>query len=301
MKQLKIKQKRSLAGWLFILPWFFGLLIFFIQPMVSFVVYSFTNFRFADNGGYVLEALSDGKLANYVKALSADAKYPILIFESFKNLLYQTPIIVFFSLFVAIILNQKFKGRLVMRTVFFLPIIISSGVISTVIKQDLNTIAMTSASESYNLFNVSGLVKLLLESGFPDQIVTVLTTMIANVGDLVWKSSIQILIFIAALLSIPQSYYEAAQVEGATGWETFWKITLPIVSPFVLANTVYTIIDSFTTNGNGVIDYITEYSVKDMNYSYAAAMSWIYFLLILVVLTAVMMASRRMVFYGNKR
>ncbi|MEG1886747.1 MAG: sugar ABC transporter permease [Oscillospiraceae bacterium] len=300
MKRLNMRQKRGIAGWIFIMPWFVGLLLFFIQPMVTFIQYSFTNFRFSDTGGYILSKLEDGPFANYIQALTQDSKFPVQVVNAFKDLIYQTPIIVFFSLFVALILNQKFRGRTAMRAIFFLPIIITAGVISSIIRGDLNSIAMSSSGQSSNLFNATQLMGLLLESGLPENIVNFLTNMVSNVGDLIWKSGIQILIFMSALLSIPSSYYEVAVVEGATGWETFWKVTLPIVSPFVLANTVYTIVDSIT-RGNGAIDYILEYSIKDMNYSYAAAMSWIYFFVVVVILMIVFLLSKRFVFYGNKK
>lgn len=300
VKSRTLRSRRNAVGWIFILPWLIGLLFFFVQPMITFLQYSLTDFTFID-GGYVLRALVGGPFALYQQALTADVKYPQLIVAAFRDLLYQTPVVVFFSLFVAVILNQKFRGRVVMRAIFFLPIIVTSGVIASIIRKDLNSITMAPAGDAANLFDVSMLTSFMLESGLPEQIVTALTTVIANVADLVWKSGIQILIFIAALLAVPPAYYEVAQVEGATGWETFWKVTFPIVSPFVLANTVYTIIDSFTNYGNGVIEYITEYAVKDMNYSYAAAMSWTYFLLILIVLGLVFLLFRRSVFYGNKR
>ena len=149
-------------------------------------------------------------------------------------------------------------------------------------------------------FDVTILTQFLLESGLPNGLVDILTGMIANVADLVWKSGIQILIFMAALLSIPSSFYEVAQVEGASGWETFWKITFPTVSPFVLATIVYTIIDCFTSYDNQAMRYIRDYFMKDMNYSYAAAMAWMYFLLVLIILGLVVLLCRRMLFQKER-
>lgn len=298
MKKSLIR-KREVAGWLFILPWFIGLLLFFIQPMVTFFRYSFTNFVFTKSG-YALNPLKDGLLGNYRQALMGDAQFPQLVFESFRDLLYQVPIIVFFSLFVAVILNRRFHGRLVMRTIFFLPIIITSSVIAQIIRQDTTSVATMPVSGSSNLFDVTTLTQFLLSSGLSSSVVNLLGTVMADVADLVWESGVQILIFLAALLAVPPSYYEVAQVEGASGWETFWKVTFPIVSPFVLANLIYTIVDRFTNYSNGIIQYILTYFMKDMNYSYAAALSWIYLVLIGIVLAVVFLICRRMVFYNNR-
>lgn len=290
----KLMRRREAVGWLFILPWFIGFVLLFIQPMANFFVYSFTNFSF-EGEGYVLKPLENGIWEHYIHALTGDAEFPRLIVEAFEQLLYQVPVIVFFSLFVATILNQKFRGRMIMRTIFFLPIIVTAGVVSEIIQSDMSSIVTLPSAGASNIFDVTMLTEFLLESGFPQGMVDMLTGMIANVADLVWKSGIQILIFMAALLSIPPSFYEVAQVEGASGWETFWKITFPTVSPFVLATIVYTIIDSFTSYDNQAMRYIRDYFMKDMNYSYAAAMAWLYFLLVLVVLGIVLLLCRRMV------
>lgn len=293
-KKSKLIQRREAVGWLFILPWFIGLVLLFIQPMANFFLYSFTAFTF-EGEGFVLKPLENGIFGQYLHALTGDAEFPRLIVESFEGLLYQVPVIVFFSLFVASILNQKFRGRMIMRTIFFLPIIVTAGAVSEIIHADMSSIVTLPSAGASNIFDVTILTEFLLKSGFPQGIVEVLTGMIANVADLIWKSGIQILIFMAALLSIPSSFYEVAQVEGASGWETFWKVTFPTVSPFVLATTVYTIIDSFTSYDNRAMRYIRDYFMKDMNYSYAAAMAWLYFLLVLLVLGLVVLLCRRMI------
>ena len=295
----RLRRKRDAMGWMFILPWFIGLLFFFIQPMVSFFRYSFVDFEFTD-GGYALKPLEDGLFSHYIHAFTGDAEFPQLVMESLRDLLYQVPVVVFFSLFVAVILNQKFHGRMALRVIFFLPIIITSGVIAEIIKGDMSAIATLPASGASNIFDVSALNQFLLDSGLPQNLTDMLGRVIANVADLVWSSGVQILIFMAALLAIPPSHYEVAQVEGASGWEAFWKITFPMVSPFVLANLVYTIIDSFTNYGNQTMSYISSYFTKDFKYSYAAALSWIYFLLVLVLLGMVFLLCRRMVFYNNR-
>lgn len=299
MKHGNLRSRRDEVGWIFILPWVIGFLFFFLQPLVSLLWYSFTDFVLID-GGYELKKLDNGMFMQYVRALTEDARFPRLLLEAVSNLAYQVPIVVFFSLFMASLLNRKFHGRMVMRTIFFLPIIITSGVLAELIRSDVGSFAPVSTNRVGNIFDVSVLSHQLLESGLPAGITNILTGLAANVADLIWTSGIQILIFIAALLAIPPSYYEVAQVEGASGWETFWKVTFPIVSPFILVNLIYSIVDSFTVYSNEVMRYITVYFNRDLDYSYAAAMSWIYFATMLIILGIVFLAFRRSVFYSNE-
>lgn len=293
-----LRSRQESAGWLFILPWFIGAVIFFAQPLFSFLIYSFTNFVFTDTG-YTLEANANGLFAQYWNAFANDAYYPQKILETFRDLLYQVPVIVFFSLFAAILLSKKFRGRTLMRAIFFLPIIVMSGTLSEILHSHMDSIAMLPAAGASNLFDVTMLTSFLLNAGLPEGIVTFLAGLIADVADLVWMSGVQILIFLSALLAVPTSYYEVAQVEGATAWETFWKVTFPIVSPFVLATLIYTIVDSFTNSSNQAMQYIMERFTGDMDYSYAAALSWIYFVIVMMLLGLTFLLCRRFVFYGN--
>ena len=300
MKYLNMKKKRSLAGWLFIMPWLIGLIIFFIQPAFNFLIYSFGNFKILSSGGYELKPLEGSIFTHYINAWTTDATYPLAFTDAFRHFSYEVPIIVFFSLFVAIILNQNFRGRTIMRAIFFLPIIITSGVLGLVIGRDISAVEMGTMSGSGSIYDVTMLTDFLVQAGLPDKIIDTLTGIVGNVADLVWKSGVQILIFLIGLLSIPSSYYEAATVEGATGWETFWKITFPIVSPFILANIIFTLISSCMEVGNGVIIYVLSTATESFNYSYASAMMWMYFLVILVIVAAVFLICSRFVFYGNQ-
>lgn len=299
MKRISITKRRGLAGWAFILPWFVGLCVFFFQPLLSVLRYSFADFTFDEVSGYKLLPLADGLFSNYRDALTADAEFPQRLASTMTDLLYQTPIIVFFSLFVALLLDQKFRGRDTLRAIFFLPVIVTSGVMATIIKGDITLVDMASSNTAVDLFDASVFTQLMQDYGLPEKIVTAVSAVIADIAGLIWRSGVQILLFMSALLAVPATYHEVAKVEGATAWETFWLVTFPTVSPFVLANTVYTIIDTFTTSENRVIAYITEFSTKDFNYSYASAMSFLYFLLILAVLAAVFLAMRKLVFYGS--
>ncbi len=299
MKQMKLKKRRELVGWLFILPWFIGLLLFFVQPVIKFLLFSFFEFKISSATGYELLPLKNGIFQNYVYAWMEDATYPQAFTAAFKNFAYEVPIIVFFSLFMALLLSQDFKGRGVMRTIFFLPIVVTSGAMALVIARGVSQVEMGMTEGSGTLYDISALTELLINSGFPQGLVTGVTDIIARVADLVWKSGVQILIFLIGLLSIPDSYYEAAKVEGATGWEIFWKITFPVISPYILANAVYTLIVSSMSVENGVISHVTTIAMQNYDYSKASAMMWMYFLTILLTVLLLFAVTKKWIFHAK--
>ncbi len=295
--KLTYQKKRGIAGFLFVLPWIIGALLFFVQPLYLLLRLAFTEMSFGETGRYVLEPLQNW-YDNFRSVLTVDAYFSTYLVSSLGGLLYQVPFVVLFSLFSATMLNQDFRGRSVMRTVFFLPVVIGTGLIMNAITQAENNID-TVAAEGSSLFNAAGLVGLLTLSGLPEGLVNVISTMVAGVADLVWSSAIQTLVFLIALLSVPQPYYEVAKVEGATAWETFWKVTFPTVTPYVLALTVYTVIDSFTNINNRALNYIATAANTNLRFSEAAAMAWLYFLLIVAAILLVFFAFRPFVFQNN--
>lgn len=295
--KLTYQKKRATAGFLFVLPWIIGALLFFVQPLILLLRLAFTDMGFGETGRYVLEPLQNW-YDNFRSVLSVDAYFSTYLIGSLGGLLYQVPFVVLFSLFSATMLNNKFHGRTLMRTIFFLPVVIGSGLVMNTITKAEDQIA-TVAAEGSSMFNTSGLVGLLMMAGLPQEVVDVISTMVTGVADLVWSSAIQTLVFLIALLSVPQPYYEVAKVEGATAWETFWKVTFPTVTPYVLALTIYTVIDSFTNINNKALNYIATSANTDMRFSEAAAMAWVYFLLIVVVIVLVFLAFRPFVFQNH--
>ena len=285
MSKLNMKQKQSLAGWAFVTPWIIGLIFFFIQPVTNFLIYSFNTFKMGQ-GGYTLEPL-DNPFKHYIDAWTSDVNYAPRFVGAFEHFLYAVPIIVVFSLFCAILLNQDFKGRGLMRAIFFLPVITTSGVFGLITTRGMSMAGVESANTTEAaMFDVTLLTDFLIESGIPASIVEALSGAVSNVAGLIWNSGVQILIFLIGLLSIPESCYEAARVEGATGWETFWKITFPVVSPFILANFVYTFITECMSTSNGVILYVSELA-GGFRYSQASAMMWMYFLTMVVIVALI--------------
>lgn len=285
------EQKKRWAGFLFILPWLVGFLTLFLRPILSSVRYSVTDATITEGmkGDFI-------GLSLYVKAFSSDQKFVQYLTAELGNFAYHVPVILCFSLFLAVILNQKFHGRTVMRAIFFIPVICGSGVILQIMSGDAMSQSVISGARSSMLYQSSALEQILLNTGLSDDLVKTLTGIVSDIFNLTWKSGLQILLFISGLNAIPPHLYEAAHVEGATSWESFWKITLPMVSPIVIVNLIYTVIDGFTDYQNSVMTYILDFG-KRLEFSYSAALSWIYFVLVGVIVGIVYAVINRRVTY----
>lgn len=284
-KRLSIERKKRLFGFVFLIPWLIGLAVFFIQPLLQTIRFSFSEMYITpETGGYYLTEPDGGLFGQYIRAFTKDADFVRYLTESLQKLLYEVPVIVVFALVIAMILNQKFHGRTFMRAVFFLPVIITSGIIVVTMKDSLNGVAIGGSTQAANIFSSEGLYQLLLSSDVPEQAAQFISTAVNNVVDTVWRAGVQILLYMSALLSIPRSYYEVAEVEGSTAWESFWKITFPLILPMIMVNVIYTIVDSFSSYANSVMRHITMITTRELSISYGSALYWIYFIVVFIIL-----------------
>ena len=303
---MSYEKKKGLYGYGFVALWFIGALMFFIVPLLQSFYYSFHNVA-PEVGEVAVTSLVDNLTGekniflNYKTAFMTDPKFRQYLVEVLKDMALSLPVIVVFSLFVAIIINQKFRGRTFARAVFFLPVIIATGPVYAIITGDLETSGNNSAEQFSTMFEAD-MVDQLLEFvgiyGFGDQFTELLTTITSDILNLVWKCGIQIIIFLSALQGIPPSAKEAAAIEGATSWEFFWKITLPYISPMIVVNIVYTVIDSFTDPTNEVMGRLLEIQ-SEWRYGLSAAMAWSYFGIILVVLGIIFAIMNKLVWYDD--
>ncbi|QGG58736.1 ABC transporter permease subunit [Paenibacillus sp. B01] len=281
-------------GFLFVLPWLLGFIFFFLLPFLTSFRYSLSTIEANSKGIIVTYA----GFANYVNALTVHTSFNRILTESIVNMVVNVPLIIIFSLFLAVLLNQKFLGRSIARSIFFLPVILSSGVIMTLESSSLVQAVNDQAAGAGGLMNSFGayeLARLMLRSGVNETIVLYLTEAVGRIYEIVSQSGVQILIFLAGIQSISPQLYEASKMEGATGYEAFWKITFPMVSPLILVNLVYTIIDSFARNN--MTDLIRETGFTTFNFGLSSAMAWIYFAsILLILLLSVYIVSKR-VFY----
>lgn len=295
MKKIKLTNERrnSLTGLCFTIPWVIGFIYFFLIPFIKAVFYSFSSIKITKNGF----DLSWAGWYNYNKVLFEDTQNMRMIITSVGDMVATVVVVVIFSLFIAIILNQNFKGRGFVRAVFALPIIISSGVIIYLLKQNVLQQNMD-AETTTAIFQATDALKFLTEAGIPQKIVTFFESIVNGVFDMVWNSGMQIILFLSALQTIPSSSYEAAKVEGATAWESFWFVTFPMVGPFLLVNIIYTIIDSFTDTTNNVMMKISDW-FTDIRYAEASALSMSYFLIIFIIVIVVFIFSNKKINYSE--
>lgn len=293
--QMPYEKRKSLYGYGFIALWLIGTIKWFLIPLITSLKYSFETVTPATGG--VKETWIG--IQNYVYAFGVDPNYSKYLVAVLKDTALKTPLIIIFSLFVAVMLNQKFKGRGFARAVFFLPVIIATGPVYAIISGDMSSSGSSDASQFSTMFEtdlVGELMEFIGIYGISDTVTETIQTITTDIFSLVWNSGIQILIFLAALQNIPVSAKEAAQMEGATAWEYFWKITFPYVSPMILANLIFTIIDSFTDTSNSVMNRILEVQ-SDWKYGEAAAMAWSYFAIVMVAVGIITLIVNKFIYY----
>jgi len=277
-KLITMQQRRARTGYLFILPFIIGFVLFMARPMIQSLIMSFNDITLVPGKGYSMSWMG---LDNYHTAVAVDPYYNERLLTEIGRMATNTIATLVLSFVIAVILNQDFKGRTLARAIFFLPVILSSGVLPGIEKQNefYDMMAGVAASvEGSAGVNISGALQDLLSvSGVGSGVFDVIFQMIDAIYDIVMASGIQIIVFLSGLQAISPSLYEAADVEGCTAWESFWKITFPMVSPLLLVNCIYTIVDFFMKNDNRVMERISEVMYKDANFGVASAMSWIYF------------------------
>lgn len=287
------ERKKSLVGYGFIALWLIGFFMVYARPLVQSLIYTFQKLTIRV-GSFETEFIG---WQNYINAFTKDEKFLPVLTETLKDFVYQVPLILVFSLIMAMMINQKFRGRTVVRAIFFLPVIIASGVVIDIINGDYMSKMILSGEKSSQLFQVSALYDILYGLGFSDSIVNLIVNTSNNIFELSWKSGIQILLFLAGLQVIPGSLYEAASIDGGTKWEMFWKITFPMIGPILMVNLIYTIMDTFTTYGNKVMQLIMSAVQEQMKFEYSATMAWIYFLIIVLIVGTVYLLVNKKIVY----
>ena len=294
--RISYERKKQLYGYGFIALWIIGTLYFFIYPLIISLVYAFHDTKVGSGG----MELSNGGFHNFVNAFRQDQDYSKALVETLSNTALKTPLILVFSIFIAVILNQKFKGRTFARAVFFLPVIIATGPVIDIINGNMSTSGTAGGAEQFSTMFEANLVDQLLNFlgiyNISEKLTEIINTLTSDIFNLVWNSGIQILLFLSALQGIPFSAKEAAQMEGATAWEYFWKITIPYISPQILTCLVYTIVDSFVDPGNQVMGIVLN-KASSWEHGYSAAMAWAYFAIIGVVLAIVVAIINKFIYY----
>ena len=308
-KIASLDAKKSRAGWLFVLPFLLGFVLLYIPMLFQSIQFSFSEITITVGGGYKLDFVG---FKNYSDALFTDANFVRILVSSLKQLVLDVPAIVIFSLFMSIILNQKMPGRAVFRAIFFIPVILTTGLIDQIDQSNavmsymgsggIDTGAADAMGSGNEIISALDVTALLGNMAIGTELVEYVVDIVNNIFNIVNRSGVQMLIFLAGLQSISPAIYESCTMDGATGWETFWKITFPMISPMILVSTVYTVIDSFTSQSNQVMTYIGRiYEGTTRNARVlSSAMSWIYFLIVLLLIGAVAALLSLFVFYQRK-
>ncbi len=303
--KLSLLQKRMRTGYLFILPWFIGFLLFYVRSLIMTGQFAFSTLEMnAGEGGYTLTFAG---LDNFIYAFRAHATFKQVLTTSIGNMLVDVPLIIFFSLFMALLLNKKFPGRFIIRAIFFLPIILNAdaitaalelsaammnGGISTMATEVVETATATSSGMDMDYF-----IDLFMSLGIPTSLLDYVMAAVARINDIISASGVQIIIFIAALQSIPGSMYEVAKIEGATGYETFWKVTFPMVMPHIITNVVYTIIDNFARSE--VVELAYETAFTQFKYGLSSVFSLVSTIITCIILVVVVGFIQKKTFYYN--
>ena len=294
-KRPSLEAKRVKVGYLFTLPFIIGAAVAIVYPIIVSVIYSFADIT-ANASGYNIKFIG---LGNYNNIFNIDPTFKRILLNTLKSTALNVPVVIIFSFFLASVLNTEFKGRGMARTVLFLPMILNSNLVKSILSGDAVMGSVTEKS-SADTAQISGafegfLSKLDIGTGVTD----LLVSSVDNITNILAMSVIPIIIMLAGLQSVSKSVYEASYVEGATKWEVFWKISLPIVSPMILVSVIYCIIDSFTSVDNAVIEKVKAVSFTDLEFGLGSAMAWSYLLIVLAIVALVYLAVNRFVSYSD--
>lgn len=286
-----IEAVKSRYGYKFISLWLVGQLLFFIVPILNSLQYSFSEVNLTSGK---VETIFCG-LEHYKEIFVENPLYVDNLRDAVGNMLTSLPIIISLSLVMAIILNQKFRGRLAFRGIFFLPVIIASGVIMYVLQSEYLSVPlfnMASGSE-YEYGGMIDFNEILSDLELPTQVLKLFSQYLSNVFGLIWSCGVQIILFISGLQSIPEQLYEVSKIEGATKWEEFWYLTIPMLKDVLLLVIVYTMIILFTAVDNPVIAQAYSIMRDSQVYDQSSAMLWAYFVLVGIVMGIVLWAYNR--------
>lgn len=291
-----LQKRKAISGYLFVAPFIVGFLMFMVRPFFNSLYMSFCKV----NMGAGEFSMNWAGMFNYNYIFKVDPDYSRLLIEEISRMCIYSVAIMVFSFFVALILNQKFKGRALVRAVFFLPVILASGVMLGLEENNsLMSNLQATVQTSVEGISVTGaLQEVLRTAGVGVKAYEKVFEVIDNIYDVAISSGIQIIIFLSGLQTISSSMYEAADIEGCTKWESLWKITFPMVSSLFLVNWIYTIIDFCMRSDNKVIDKIQDTMKMNLDYDFASAMSWVYFLIVIAIVgISSLIISRRVYYY----
>lgn len=301
-KKRSLSQRRAIKGFLFITPWLIGFIWFYARSLFMTIQFSFSEMVVNPGGGYTLDFVW---LDNFIYAFRAHATYKQVLTTSVGNMLVDVPLITFFSLFMAMLLNRKFRGRTLVRAIFFLPVILNAeaivdaiGLSRVMMSGGISSASAEMAAGASSGMSIEYYIQMFSSLGLPEVLIEYISGAVSRISDIINASGVQIIIFIAALQSIPGSMYEVAKIEGATAYETFWKVTFPMVMPHIITNIVYTVVDSFAKSDVIELAYDTAFGPQ-MNYGLSSVFSLVSTVVTCLILVIVCGLIQKRTFYYN--
>ncbi len=306
-RSVSLDKRKARAGWLFILPFLIGFIVIYLPVIFDSIKYSFHEIQILPGGGYMLKFVG---WENYQKALFEDPGFVRTLTSGVQQLVFDIPAIVIFSLFMAVLLNQNMFGRAAFRAIFFVPVILSTGLIDQIDQSNQLLSYMSDTTRGIDtgtgkdtvtqIVSVADLSMLFNNMQVGNDLLKYVSQYVNQIYNIINRSGVQMLIFLAGLQSISPAIYESCSIDGASAWETFWKITFPMISPMILANTIYTVIDSFTSQSNQVMNYISGVYREAGMQTVSTAMSWMYFLIVIGLIAAVTAILSAYIFYQKR-
>lgn len=291
-KQTSLMERRNNYGYLFVSHWILGLLLFFIIPTISSIIYSFSNMEMTNDG----LKLHNAAFEHFRYIFNDDEKFVDNLLASVTDLLTALPIIISLSMILAVILNSEFKGRLIFRAIFFLPVILANSTVMELLASEYLDVPLfnVSSGSSTEYGGMIDFEAILLELQLPKAISDLFQGYLSNLFNLIWSCGVQTILFLAGLQSIPKQLYEVGTIEGCSRWETFWFLEIPSLRNIIQLVLIYTMIDQFTALSSPVMKQATDLMFKQAIYDRSSAMLWTYFLIVGVVMAILLVAYNRL-------
>ena len=293
-----LEKRKARSGYVFVLPFLVGIVLIYLPILIDSLWFSFYKLDSSDPSNMVYRYQG---FESYAYAFTGSSNFVTSLLDGLQQLIFEVPAVIIFALFIAVVLNNKMLGRAAFRAIFFVPVIISTGLMEYINGNDLATAQMSGGIDDGSnaeggIINMMQVETLFRDMAVGGNLVTYVVNLVNDIYNIINYSGVQMLIFLAGLQSISESIYEACRIDGATGWETFWKITFPMISPMILVNAVYTVIDAFTRSSNVTMVFIKSITED----THAAAMYWIYFMSVILIIALVAGIVSTFTFYQRK-
>ncbi len=280
--KLSNEKRRSLCGYVFLAPWAIGFAVFMFVPLILSFLLSIG--KISDYENLQIKVIG---FQNYIQIFKNDIRFLPAFINTIITTIVWSPFVIVFAFFVAILLNQKIKFRGVFRVIYFLPVLLGSGYV------------LEKIGGAANVLEYSKNVDQIINYYFSTDIASFIGNLINQIINMFWKTGVQIVIFLAGLQSISPSYYEAAKVDNASSWYILWKITIPLMSPIILLNAIYTLIDSFRDTDNKIAKLVIDVIFGNADYEYGSAMGWTYFAVVFAIVGLILLVFRKAVNYDK--